>query len=307
MEAITPNSVYINKFFDTVGKFNNFLGMDEETIKRLNQLLEEIKTNGEIKKRYQPFERAYGFYVATIKYLLELEDEGIISVDERMYLFINIVDKDLRVFEVFSNNPMHDNDDIKIVEDKELQRRMYRVNYESNRKREKVLDDILGIKDDRIFEYEEIYHKNVIYRKKIIKEVNKDYVPEIVRLADRYENIYDVGTVRFDELKGIAQYLRKEIKDTNLSVLAHAILYQNDLLGLENALEQLIVFLLAADPSFHLIDIYEEESKYQQIKMRAIDELGFYAKRLVALEKKIIKKYLPNEKEANWMLLKVNE
>ncbi len=302
MELIRPDSSYIQDFYNNGDNFKGFREIKDEESKALKKQAKEIKTYLETK--HLPYMRMYGVYMDTIKYLLTLEEGGKISTDQKMFLFILLMDPRLEIYEVYLKKPIFSNVEIAKHLDKFEQNHMYQRNYRSQRNIEKVLMNVLGCFDEELIKYEIAYKNNVIWRNKINMEVKVDYAKDILKLSEGLANLDEISEERYPQLVGIAQKIKEEIRPLSTPVITHAILYQSNLLGIETRLEQVLLYLLIFDPNFHLIDIFEEESRYQQIEQRALNELGFYEKNLINIEKMMIEKFSAKKKETNWMLLK---
>ncbi|MDE5630860.1 MAG: hypothetical protein K2I70_04595, partial [Bacilli bacterium] len=239
-----------------------------------------------------------------IKYLLSLEQRKIITCDQRMFLFIMLMDENLEIYDIYMRHPLHSDEEIAQEVDEFNKNHLIQENIRRKRVIKKTLKDILGIEDEMIIQYEVDYRNNILYRDKINVDACKDLSSNILKLAERITSLDEITDERFIVLVDIAKKMKDDIKPLNASVLTNALLKQYDLLGINVGTEQVLLYLLIRDEFFHLIDIYEEESRYQHIKLRALDELGFYSKNLIYIEKMMIERFYPSKKEANWMLLK---
>ncbi len=302
MDAMRSDNSFIESFYSNDNKFNNFQDISCEDIELLEKKAQEIKAY--LEQRYRVYARMYGVYIDTIKYLTFLESNGEITCDEKMFLFIILMDPKLEIYDVYIKNPSYSKEEIDKELDSIVQNNMYQSNYRSQRNIDRTLKNVLGYCDEKLIKYETLYKRNVVCRNKINLDVRQDLTNEILKIADEIPNLDDITEKRFQDLVAISNRLREDIKALSLPVLTNAILYQTNLLGVRLSTEKVLLFLLVLDCNFHLIDIYEEESNYHQIKARALEELGFYRKNLINIEKMMIKKFYPNKREANWMLLK---
>lgn len=302
MDWMRPDSYYIADFYNNDGKFNNFRDISYEEMELLIKQASEIKAY--LEPRHLAYARGYGVYMDTIKHLVALENNGEITCDQKMFLFINLMDPKLKIYDVYMQNPKFSKEEIDSTPDKIRQNGMYQTNYRSQRKIEYILKLILSCCDEKLIQYEIAYKRNVVCRNKINTEVYRDLTKEILKMAEEISNLDDITNERFQELASISKGLKEDISSNPLPILTNALLYQTDLLGISTATEQVLLFLLVLDFDLHLIDIYEEESLYQEIKVRALKELGFYSKKLISIEKMIMNKFCPSKKEASWMLLK---
>lgn len=304
METIRPYSSFIDEFYSNEGKFNNFKDIKEKEIAFLKEQVVEIRDY--LEKRCRVYARRYGFYIDAMKYLLELERQELINTDQRMILFILLMDPELEIYNVYMKNPRYNKKEIDEETDKTNQNYMYQNNYRSTRNIEYILKFYLGCVDERLIEYEIAYKNNVLCKGIINKDVHVDQTKKLLRMSDNIVSLEEIDNDRFLKLMMIANRLKEEIVPLSLTILSNAIINQRDILGINSELEQVILFLLVSDPDYHLIDIYEEESRYQNIERRAKNELGYYNKSLIKIEKMMLCSFHVTKKEANWMLLKSN-
>ena len=77
-------------------------------------------------------------------------------------------------------------------------------------------------------------------------------------------------------------------------------LFQPEILGLNSLDEIIIFFILVIDKDLKLLDIYNEEANWSEIKKLALRKMGFYNPKLLYLEKiyqeKFVPDYIPWEK-----------
>lgn len=304
MGSIRPYSSYIDEFYNVEGKFNDFRDISQDDLEGLKNYSKEIMEY--LNKNCIPYMKRFGFYIDAMKYLLELENSGLINTDQRIILFILLMDPKLEIYNVYRKNPRYSKKKIDEERDKVNQNYMYQNNYRCTRNIEYILNFYLGCVDEKIIDYEVAYKNNVVCKGMINKDVSLDHTKDVVSLANDMINLDEISNERFSSLLLIAERLKKEIVPLSLAILANAVMYQSDVLGINNELEKILVFLLVSDPDYHLLDIYEEESRYQSIERRAKSELGYYNKNLIKIEKMMVSCFNVTKKEANWMLLKTN-
>ncbi|MDE6292900.1 MAG: hypothetical protein K2L98_04385, partial [Bacilli bacterium] len=268
MDWMRPDSYFIADFYNNDGKFNGFLNISYEEMELLIKQAAEIKAY--LKPRHLAYARGYGVYMDTIKHLVTLENNGEITCDQKMFLFINLMDPKLEIYDVYMKNPKYSQEEIDNAPNKIRQNNMYQDNYRSQRKIEYMLKLILACCDEKLIQYEIAYKRNVVCRNKINTEVYRDLTKEILKMAEELSDLDDITNERFQELVSISKKLKEDVSHLSLPVLTNALLYQTDLLGISTATEQVLLFLLVLDFDLHLIDIYEEESLYQEIERRAL-------------------------------------
>ena len=109
-----------------------------------------------------------------------------------------------------------------------------------------------------------------------VKVDNSNYI----NLVSPYINSFNtVSQERFIELYDMAVLWRNKInKEATYTTCLYNIINQASLLGLNNIEEKFTFFISTIDPKLHLLDIYEEECRFEFIEKRSLEELGFYNK-----------------------------
>ena len=141
------------------------------------------------------------------------------------------------------------------------------------------------------------------FNQRLLINVNKDYSKNFVILAPMVRNFDEITYERFKQIQEQVG-LYKEIPNISLTyqTCIYNILYQANILDLNSMQEKLIFFINVLDPELKLLQIYSEESTYNNIKQRAIYELGFYFNCLIKIELLYYKRFCPNKKISNWSL-----
>lgn len=126
-----------------------------------------------------------------------------------------------------------------------------------------------------------------------VKVDNSNYI----NLVSPYINSFNtVSQERFIELYDMAVLWRNKInKEATYTTCLYNIINQASLLGLNNIEEKFTFFISTIDPELHLLDIYEEECRFEFIEKRSLEELGFYNKNLIKIEKTYQKHFYPND------------
>ena len=110
---------------------------------------------------------------------------------------------------------------------------------------------------------------------------------------------------RFEELKDIAQaWLSLAPEKYNTKVATYSLTHQNKLLGVNNSVEQLALFILMVDSDLDMLRIYEEESMMPETKRRIIEEFGYFSTDLLALERKFHNRFCPDKQISVWTNVK---
>lgn len=293
---------FIKKFYDNT-KFHHFRDISDEEIFYLREYA--LKIQGELKKRYRTYARRHGEYIDTIDYLEELEENKTITFDQKIFLFIFLMDPHLKIYDIFNKKRPKSDEEISLITDKFSRNHLIQERIRNNREIEKTLTQVLGCSDKKIIPFEESFYKNILYRNNPHITFNKNLIEDIITAGNNITSLDDISVDRFNVLMNYAQEIRDKLNKLPREILSYIIAYQMTLLDIQIPIEQVVLFLAIIDSEFHLLEIFEEESNYHQIKSRAIEELTFYDKSMIAIEKMILKRFYPNKKEVNWLLLRL--
>ena len=144
----------------------------------------------------------------------------------------------------------------------------------------------------------EFYHKFINDLLTDVKLNNSDYIDVLSFGIESFDNI------TIEEYESILKKaeLWRYITNSNsrLSTCTYNLLHQSDLLGLNSAEEKLVFLISAVDPELNLYSIFEEECRVDNIKERALNELGFYNLNIYKLEKLYHQRFLPNKEISPW-------
>ena len=112
-----------------------------------------------------------------------------------------------------------------------------------------------------------------------------------------------MSTERFDQISKLALLWNASVNEEHkYTTCLYNLIYQYKLLGINSLEEKLLFFVCAVDPELKLLSIYEEESKTNIMKLRSLDEVGFYNPNLIKIEKTINKKFMPQKIVSEWSL-----
>lgn len=201
------------------------------------------------------------------------------DLDEEILFLINSVDPNCEMYETYLSFPNDLTDETK----------------------KNVIINLFGFFSPYLLKYEYYYINNM--DKRLLTNVNKDYSKNFVILAPIVRNFDEITDERFEQIKNQVE-IYKSIPNINITykTCIYNILYQANILELNSMHEKLIFFINAIDPELKLLQIYFEESNYNNIKKRSIDELGFFYKHLIKIELIYYKRFCPNQKISDWTL-----
>ncbi len=275
-----------------------------------NEDMEAIKTIIAAKKKYFEAKTSENNnsgltnYINTLRYLTNPTiSQELKTFDERILYLILSCDPELETFKAFISSEIipasHIDDEENERKRKELETKR---NQELNSFATKVRSKI-GFYDPSILKYESILSRKLIKRPGFESDVKKPSLDTLLKRTNMVENINIINDQNLFRLRAIARHWLKEAKDPrDLNSLAYNLLYRFNDLHLYTVEEQIIVFMLIADPDLDLLKIYEEESNFKQVQQRALQELGFYNKGLIKVEQLYHDKFEPDKKLSSWTI-----
>lgn len=278
---IYPTNTILNekKLFDEQKIFNDFKLITQERKEQINLLSEQYKQGLVLygKKNYLLNENYY-IYANTLNYLVN-DKYQLMTKDEKILFLINTIDPNCNIYETYLNFSDDLNNETKI----------------------NVMKNIFGFFSPYLLKYEYYYINNV--QKRLLINVNKDYLKNFMILAPMVKNFDEVSDERFKQIQEQVE-LYKEIPNINLNyqTCIYNILYQSNILELNSMQEKVAFFINAIDPELTLLKIYSEESNYSNIQKRSIEEFGFFYKYLIKIELLYYKRFCPNKKLSYWSL-----
>ena len=278
---IYPTNTILNekKLFDEQKIFNDFKLITQERKEQINLLSEQYKQGLVLygKKNYLLNENYY-IYANTLNYLVN-DKYQLMTKDEKILFLINTIDPNCNIYETYLNFSDDLNNETKI----------------------NVMKNIFGFFSTYLLKYEYYYINNV--QKRLLINVNKDYLKNFMILAPMVRNFDEVSDERLKQIQEQVE-LYKEIPNINLNyqTCIYNILYQSNVLELNSMQEKVAFFINAIDPELTLLKIYSEESNYSNIQKRSIEEFGFFYKYLIKIELLYYKRFCPNTKLSDWSL-----
>ena len=63
-----------------------------------------------------------------------------------------------------------------------------------------------------------------------------------------------------------------------------------------------MLFVMLVDPELNMLKIYYDESMYQKMEERSLEELGFYNPELIRLEVEHHRTFTPEKKISEWQI-----
>ena len=288
------------QFHTRAVSFEDFKNITDKDIQRIK---EQIKAHSKNTKKIYGTNLGLMNYINTLQYLinptisLELK-----TFDEKVLYLILSCDPNLEMMDAFLSSeitPLQDIEDAAVEARKALkeQRNKEIALYESEvRKR-------IGFYDPKLLRYESLLHRGLFKKEGFVADVKSPSIGSLLKRSEKIENINIINALNLLRLKSIAERWAVEAKDPkDLNSLAYNLLNRYKDLHIYTVEEQVILFMLVADPELDLLRIYEEESTIPKMEARAIEEIGFYNKGLVNVEKLYHQKFEPEKQISAWTI-----
>lgn len=261
--------------------FNNFANISEERLNEINNIVEQF-TKIYIDQKDKPFD----IYLKALRYIANDKELNFkrINYDERILILILVVDPDLNIFKEFLN--------------------AYSA---SNRKEsflpQRIITQKFGFFEPYLIKYENSYFRNFLPKPDLVSNVNIDFWDKLLKRSIFVSNFNNLSNEEIDDIFIKVEYFKSNVADpTNPNTIAFNALNAHNVLGFNKVQSMLIFFIANFDADLNILRIYEEESNIKNIKERIEQEIGFYYKDLIRLEKLYHERICPDKKVSIWSL-----
>ena len=298
----TDLSVMRNQFYQRAVSFNGFRDITLEDVQGILSLIKERKSR--VTKPTSIFiSTGLDNYIQTLRYLLNPKiGLELRTIDERLIYLILATDPNFETFNAFLASNIistHDIESAPAVEQKRLakERENALSAYETQ------VRETIGFYDPRLLKYESILKKGLLKSSGFFQGVIIPSINGLLKKADNIESFDNISSNILERIKLLKEKWCIEAKDPkDLNSLAYNLLNRYKDLHIYTVEEQVILFMLVADPELDLLRIYEEESTIPKMEDRAIEEIGFYNKGLVNVEKLYHQKFEPEKQISAWTI-----
>ena len=241
-------------------------------------------------------------YMAILRYLtnpnIHLE---IKSFDERILYLIMSVDPKLLTFKEFLKCNITPSRIINNEKDPKKKAELLAKRDQEILELQTQVRNQVGFYDSRLLRYEEQYFKKFIIKQELITKVNQDFITKLIAIIPFVTSFNSITNERYQVLQDKAQVWLSETNATNdLFTAAYSCSVQKDTLGLNNILEQLVFLILVGDPELNCLQIYEEESKMDEVQRRCLESFNYYNMNLIHLEKLYHERFCPKKELSPW-------
>lgn len=285
-------------FYEKASSFSNFKNITLLQIKEIKESAEKFKKRYEETKAHTSL-TPLDFYHFALLYLTNPQIKLTYpTFDEQILFLIFCVDPQLQVFDLFLKSSIINERELNAYQGEEYEnkKRERQTNIQSY-KRE--LSHRIGIQNSRLLKYESLYFQK--YQREFKTDITNDYLNILLRYCMEIENLENIDEETLRKINLMVQYYLYKIQGTpSANATAFNIINQRALLLLTSKEEQILFFILVSDANLDLLRIYEEESTYPKIKQRALEELGFYSKDLIRIEKEYHRRFCPKKKISIW-------
>lgn len=291
-------SVLENKLYSRANDFKYFKQISLERSEKIKTdvkiFRERIKDDINASMIGNPIYRKALLYLTNPRIALEYP-----TFDERILFLIYSIDENLEIFSTFLNSdiprrttpPTSSKQD----ETEEAKRSQAITQLKEN------IYEKTGIGNLKLITYESALFRR--FNKEFKTKIKADYLKTIIEYARLTPDFNTIDEQTYSRIMTmVSYYYLKTNNETSPNTVAFNIISHKNLLLLKNSIEQLIFFIAASDPELTLLKIFEEESNYQEIKKRAIEELGYYSEDILRLEKSYHKCFCPDKKISAWSL-----
>lgn len=266
--------------------------MAEITPERLEEIKEDIKffdekiytkpIKGDI--RANKLER----YYRAASYIIGRRDY---TFDERAAFLIMASDPELVMYKGYKALDLTSNKVIEEIEDD-------KERISAVQRNELIIDEYasevrnqIGFYEPKLVKFEEMFFKKFV--KEFIPHSGKDFGNELFLLRHSFDKITPADYL---QVKDAVKKYKEEVENIDIKTAIYHILFQNNLLGLRTNEQLLLFFILVIDPELDFYQIYLEESMWDKIEERTLEEKGYFNKYLYVIERDYDVAFNPEDK-----------
>lgn len=280
--------------------FNNFQGITNEDVETLKQIIANKKKYFEAKQSLFS-NSGLNNYINTLRYLTNPTiSQELSTFDEKVLYLILSCDPELITMKTFISSDILPASRINEEDDKK-RKGLEQRRYQELEQYATAVRQELGFYDGSLLKYESILSRRLLKKQGLITDVKIPSLDKLLKRAELIKTLDIITDNSLIRLRSICEMWLNEAKDpADLNSLAYNLINRFKELHIYNIEEQLIIFILIADPNLDLLRIYEEESNFNQMKVRAKNELGFYNKDLIKVERLYHDKFEPEKEISAW-------
>lgn len=292
-----------NQFHSRSVSFQDFKNITNEDVARIRELINAKLPKIENTKTY---DRNQGLdnYINTLRYLTNPTiSQELKTFDERILFLILSCDPDLNHYYRFLES---DITPASYIEDEENEKKKQELRNKRKQEINSYSTEVrtrTGFYDSKLLRYESLLHRKLLKQVGFYSDIKLPSLKVLLSRSEGIENINGISAISLERLQSIKERWLKEAKDpSDLNSLAYNLLKSFKELHIYTVEEQVLTFILIADPELDLLRIFEEESNYKEMEKRAKQELGFYNKGLIKVEQLYHDKFEPDKKLSAWTI-----
>ena len=284
--------------------FNNFKNITVQEIEDMKETIAAKKKFSEANNKSIDINSGLTNYQNTLRYLTNPTiSQELKTFDEKILYLILSCDPELLMMETFIGSDITPSSRINDEEDEKKKQQLQAKRKEELDSFANKVRELIGFYDPNLLKYESILHRGLMKKAGLVSDVKTPSLESLLKRTWMVKNINIINNQNLIRLRAIASMWLNEAKDPqDLNSLAYNLQNRYRDLHIYNVEEQIILFILIADPELDLLRIFEEESNYKGIQRRAIAELGFYNKGLINVEQLYHDKFEPDKKLSAWTI-----
>lgn len=276
--------------------FKGFQHIDEETLKKIKDLVKKEKKQFISNSSFPSLiSNRMTEYIAVMRYLgSTLTNQNLPTYDEKIVFLIEALDPNLEMYKYYLSLPIILKSQI-VAEENEIKKLTLMHSFDNQVGMfESKIRLKMGFFDQKLLNYEAKYFKKIKCHDELITDVKQAYFIKLNTLFNGIKDFNGITKKENDNLIIKAIEYEEKYGHPDANTLAYQLIYQADLLQLNNMKERVIFFILLIDKDLKLLDIYNNSSTWDDIKAKSLEEFGFYNKDLITLEKRYQEMFVPN-------------
>lgn len=281
-----------HKIFQYHFNFENFKSVNEEKVNHKLDLFTNMNENTRVKSinpKSIIFNNAF-------KYINEKND---MIYDEKILFLIKAIDPDCEMYKLYIQLGNISKSEIEEAEGKEKEK-LQNERKITKEKNAKIIREQLGIYDANLIYYESIYLKKLNKKSKLITGVKIDYINPLFKNFYESENNLDMDISDISKLLVYANNYIKTNGIPDINDLAFQLTTQAHILNITDIKKKILFIIFVIDKDLQAFKIYDDESKWQNIKKECIEQMGFFNKGLIDAEILYNKTFNKEKKLSQW-------
>lgn len=284
------------QFFSREVSFNRFKKLSVEDIEEVKRQAKAFRENLNCDRlgKLDVYNRVLLYLTSPIVY------PNLKSFDEQVLFLILVCDENLSCLKKYSESQIIT---LKAIDEapKEEQGKLIALRSEQMHKMIASIRETAGFYDDRVLKYETIYVKQLYQNECYESNVQKVAITPLLLSHKDVTSFIDVTDEEMANIDAIAEDYRARVSDPkSFNTLAYNIIAKRRKLVVATREERMLLLIHIIDPELMILKIYGEESTYENIKRRCIEEFGYFHRDLIRLEKAYHARFCPDKKVSEW-------